>query len=360
MSKSNKVKPQSIARWLQHVSLSDASVHAIIWMIFFTISLKFFLDYLPLIGLQFNTWRVVLFSIVYIGLFIPVPYGLLKLRNSISGNITFFILLVVAALLVSPIFTVVDYYFLPDPKPNWVFTLPHLMGRAPYIIILTLILLWINYRSKYYKALQTKEKLQRLRQEAELDRLKSQMSPHFLFNLLNNINSLIYSDRDLAADHVVRLSELLRYVIYQGRNQTVQLSEELKHLENYILLFREQKKQTTIEFNHQIHYDHRVIPLLFINFVENAMKYCPLQKNDFVRIELHSGQDYIHFYCSNTFEKTSKKQYSGIGLSNIEQRLEGHYNQGFSLSTASVDDVFNVRLRLDKLGTSHPENLNLK
>ncbi|MBS3739445.1 MAG: histidine kinase [Psychroflexus sp.] len=346
MNYKNRLKPKIFKADIKSFFLSDYATHVFIWLFFYLISLDFFLQYLPLIGLHFSTEKVITYCTIYIALFIPIPYFILSLRKKISDLGLYVLIAFLIILLISPLFTLIDYLFIYNNKPNWFFNIPHLLSRVPYLIILTFILHWVNFRSKYKEEQRRKEREEKLKKQAELNMLISQISPHFFFNLLNNLNSLIYSNQDLASEQVVRISDLLRYVIYEGRKDKVCISQEVEYLENYIYLCKKQKDFGKVSFKHEITKKTEIQPLLFINFVENAFKHCRLEDNDYIRVSLKSSDSSIEFECINTFypDQYTNNEVSGLGLNNIRERLEISYPEKYILKTDSTNNVYKVNL----------------
>ena len=170
--------------------------------------------------------------------------------------------------------------------------------------------------------------------EAELTWLKNQLNPHFLFNTLNNISSLTQIDPEQAQERIGQLSEALRYALYDSNAASVPLSGEVAFMENYIdLMALRCNERTTVERTFVLpDAEVQVAPLLFISLIENAFKHgVSARVESFVRIGLRpEGRD-LCFTCENSFvEKTGEdRSGSGIGLANMQRRLEliypGHY-----------------------------------
>ena len=348
MSNGNLSLEKAFIHKIKSFLLSDLSTHILIWTIFYFISLDFFLQYLPLISLNFPTEKIILFCTVYIIFFVPIPYLILRFRKRIESTALYLIFSFLFIILISPVFTIIDYIFISGQTPEWFFSSPHLFSRVVYLIILTFIIHWVNYRSKYKEEQHQKERAERLKKQAELNMLVSQISPHFLFNILNNLNSLIYQDQDLASEQVVKISTLLRYVIYEGKRNTVSITEEITYLENYVYLCEKQKKFNQVSFTKNVNHDHQIQPLLFINFVENAFKHCQLEDKDYISIGITVNEGAIKFQCVNTFDPESKivNSHRGMGLSNTLERLKIAYPNRFNLNTNIEKSLYSVNLEI--------------
>ena len=173
--------------------------------------------------------------------------------------------------------------------------------------------------------------LEHSRTQAELQNLKSQLNPHFLFNTLNNIYSLIQLDTDRAQQAVHDLSRLLRYVLYDSSSPYVPLAAEVDFLRDYIELMRiRQPRHVQVFVSLPATPSQRpVAPLLFISLVENAFKHgVDNDRPSYVTIDLHESGDQLICRIKNSyFPKSgdSDRSGSGIGLSNLTRRLEMLY-----------------------------------
>jgi sensor histidine kinase YesM len=227
----------------------------------------------------------------------------------------------------------------------------------PYFLTLTYILaIPFAVSGMIFRLLEdwiTKEKLIKQNLQSELALLKNQINPHFLFNTLNNIDSLIKSNPDMASEILLKLSEILRYMIYDTNTDKVPLSDEIRHIESYIDLQKIQfSNKALVSLSNQITADQILIaPMLFIPFVENAFKHCN-QKNtpDAIRIKFTIMDKHVHFECVNIFDKSlnmNKDKASGIGLSNIKRRLELIYPDRHSLIIQEADNQFKVSLSIN-------------
>ena len=190
--------------------------------------------------------------------------------------------------------------------------------------------------------------------EAELTWLKSQLNPHFLFNTLNNISSLTQIDPDKAQESIGQLSDLLRYALYDTDKNLVPLSGEIDFMDNYIdLMSLRCNELTTVEKDFSIRAgDTKVAPLLFISLVENAFKHgINARYPSFIRVRMDSDGNDLLFSCENSvFEKAGTDHIgSGIGLENLQRRLELLYPGAFDYSAGSDGQTYSVRVRLKNI-----------
>jgi sensor histidine kinase YesM len=189
--------------------------------------------------------------------------------------------------------------------------------------------------------------------EAELNFLKSQINPHFLFNSLNSVYFLIDKSNQEARQALHQFSEMLRYQLYELKDQKIPVEKEAKYLKDYMELNRLRLNES---YDVQLHIDldgknFFIEPLLLIPFVENSFKhlshYCDGKKNA-VTVALTASGDELNFSVANTTE--GRQQYEveagGIGLVNVKRRLELLYPYKHSLSLSNKDGWFDVQLRL--------------
>lgn len=188
--------------------------------------------------------------------------------------------------------------------------------------------------------------------EAELSWLKYQLKPHFLFNTLNNISSLTQIDPDKAQDCISQLSEVLRYALYDNKLEQVELSDEIKFMENYIDLMKLRCNElTTVRTNFDIPSKKIIIaPLLFISIIENAFKHgINARTISFVNVSLNVEENKLIFICENSYFKPDNcgsKIDSGIGLENMKRRLGLLYPNKYKYLQEIKDDVYRVNLTL--------------
>lgn len=196
------------------------------------------------------------------------------------------------------------------------------------------------------------EKRSKQNLQSELTLLKHQINPHFLFNTLNNIDSLIKSNVGKASETLVKLSDILRYMVYDTNVEKVQLSNEIKNIESFIDLQKIQfANKELVSFSSIGNMESIYItPMLFIPFVENAFKHCN-NKNiqNAIQITFKIENKIIHFECINVFDKSiqiSKDNTSGVGLNLVRRRLELLYPK-HSLIIKEENNTFKVSLLLN-------------
>ena len=190
--------------------------------------------------------------------------------------------------------------------------------------------------------------------EAELKLLKGQLNPHFLFNTLNNLYGLSVLKSDKLPNLMLKLSDLLRYSLYETQEKLVPLENEIKYLENYISLEKIRlEDKTEIKFTKSGDFtDKKIAPMLLIVYVENTFKHLDLtNQNSKVIIKITLNDKKLIFNCENTFDihanNNLEEGKSGIGLVNAEKRLDIIYPNKHQLKIIKGDEKFLVMLDLD-------------
>jgi len=218
-----------------------------------------------------------------------------------------------------------------------------------------IILLSVVYRMFSQKVAKEKQEatLQNENLLSEMKFLKSQVNPHFLFNALNNIYTLVLLKHDNAPAMLMKLSEMLRYMLYECNDERVPLNKEISYINNYIQL---QQLKTEEPQNIKIDIfgmDHNIMipPLLLIPFIENSFKHSKIEdaKTGWVSISIDCSAKQINFKIANSIPSIAlvKDKTSGIGLENAKRRLELLYPQKYKLEINEMPQEFLVRLSIN-------------
>jgi two-component system LytT family sensor kinase len=210
----------------------------------------------------------------------------------------------------------------------------------------------IRHIYNYIKLKQATQQLRIEKQAAELNYLKSQTNPHFLFNTLNNIYSLARDKSDLAPESILRLSKILRFMLYETGGEYIAIEQELKIISDYISLEKLRYDESLrINFNHDIEDMKQALPpLLLIPLVENAFKHgvSETRNQPFVDIHLSVNKRQLAFVVKNSAEEFpgegSVKE--NIGLANLRRQLELLYTD-YSLSVQQGTSVFTATLKIN-------------
>lgn len=219
-----------------------------------------------------------------------------------------------------------------------------------FIAVTTFIKLLRDWITMQDNSLKLKE-MERQKLEAELQSLKSQINPHFLFNTLNNIYALALDESEKTPDMILKLSDLMRYIIYDCRSPKVKLSKETEFIRNYIALeqLRLDGKIKT-EFFCEMCEDIELPPLIFVNFLENAFKHASKTEGSYISVRIlveKSGE--LLFHVENSKEEDldhETQEYSGVGLENGKKRLMLLYQKRHVLDIQNTSNKFSVTLKL--------------
>ncbi len=203
------------------------------------------------------------------------------------------------------------------------------------------------------------EELEKEKIRAELDSLKAQINPHFLFNSLNSIYGRIDRRNVEARDLLIQFSDLLRYQLYECNVDFIDIEKEIEYLQTFVRLHRERKSEK-VKIDLKLEgclSGYKIAPLLLVPFVENAFKFVSSheRKENYLSIELDGREDSIFFKCLNTrdggratdFQLKNGFGSGGIGLSNVERRLELIYPGKYKLDRYEDESLFRIELAIE-------------
>lgn len=195
------------------------------------------------------------------------------------------------------------------------------------------------------------EQLEKQNLKSELALLRIQLNPHFLFNTLHNIDTLINDNQAKASQSLIKLSEIMRYMLYDSKPEKVSLKKEIEHIENYIGLEKLRlKNQSFLSYKKTGDYSNlEIAPMLFIPYIENAFKHSiDTDEENGITIEFKIIEKQIVFSCINKFEQTvyEKDKTSGIGLDTVKKRLNLLYPQKHELKISKDNNTFSVKLNI--------------
>lgn len=282
--------------------------------------------------LKRHIWQFVLFFILFIGIYsIPVTYFFIFVFNN----------LIHIGLVKED----------PQKGSELITYISVISTQSIYAITGTLFCFTIDW----FKNSRQKEILEKQNITNELALLRSQINPHFLFNTLNNIHAFVYRDQDKTAFGIIKLSEIMRYMLYETNSEKVLLEKEIKYVQNYIDLQRLRVKNPDyIEINVEGNiYGKMIPPLLLITFIENAFKHG--RKNSpspGIVVSLKSEGNSMYFEVSNYItqrEEDESNEYKGFGLKNLQRRLDLIYNKQYTLNVEKENDKYIVKLFIQNL-----------
>ncbi len=235
-----------------------------------------------------------------------------------------------------------------DNEPDNFDFLPNIFPHAIALIVASLgeALHYANMRMRESDRLKS-EKL-----ETEMKFLKSQINPHFLFNALNNVYTLAIIESDETPDVILRLSDMLRYMLYDCKEDLVPLHKELDYIQNFIAFYQlkeEEPLNIKTDFK-DVQPDMLIPPMLFIPFIENSFKHSKIEdlERNWIKMDLKTNGTLV-FQIQNSIPDTmfTKDKVGGIGLENIKRRLELIYGDQYQLDIKNENAIFDVKLKIN-------------
>lgn len=223
---------------------------------------------------------------------------------------------------------------------------------AAFVIVFSF---FVKFMDDWYTGERVKTMLESQNMRLELDFLKSQVNPHFLFNTLNNIQSYIVQDEKMKSIELIgRLSEFMRFALYECNEEYIEINKEINMMRDYVELERVRcDDRVNITFRADGEFsDYKIPPLLLMPFVENAFKHgadMQLSKSWItITIDQHDGE--LHLQVKNSFdpdsEQVSDEKSGGIGLQNVKKRLNHYFNTQHNLQIIKNNNVFEASLKL--------------
>ena len=340
-------------------------LHLLFWLLLF---IKNSFVELTGSGLSFITnppsgWRLhLIISISYF--FIPVVIfywslfaadKVINTRFNLPGKIVFSVLILTIPVLARAI---VEFGFLKpfigydNYKINTNFSWSYFIANALFYYW-DIILFGIAYSifMHWRKAETQRQKLAALHKTTELEFLRSQLNPHFLFNSINDIYSLVLKKNDEAAEALLQLSGILRYALYESNHSEVSLEKELSYIRNYLDLQKtgyDGNFFSVITITGEIQ-NRTIAPMLLLPFIENSCKHGITNDQAFpIKISLDVLDSYFQFRLANNIGDAQKDAAGGIGLGNIKKRLMLIYPGKHELIVTNDQTTFTITLRIDK------------
>ncbi|MBS1525060.1 MAG: sensor histidine kinase [Bacteroidetes bacterium] len=328
----------------------------IFWHVVFWVSIVSYFVYLTVQNSKISTEALVVifgvFSIVNIGLFylnylflIPKFLDKKKYRAYALSLVLAIIVFALGKYGLAANFK--TYILLHEGKmlPFWTYFISSALTNIFFLFLSTAL----KFAVDWFLNARIQKDLENQRLSAELAFLKSQINPHFLFNSLNSIYSLAYQKSDTAPEAILKLSEIMRYMLYESNDNKVDLAKELQYLHNYIDLQK-------IRFGNKAFVDFKVtgevgsqkiVPLLLIAFIENAFKHgVANDPNTPIRLLINLDGENLYFYTENKKHMNNRDMEGGVGLQNVRRRLELLYPNKYKLDIQDKPDLYICELSL--------------
>lgn len=289
----------------------------------------------------------------YFVLYVIIDKGLMRGKN-LAG----LILLFLPALFVTIVLhrAIVYYYIFPFVYHESVEgqTLLEVRRMLSALLDISFPVAWavaMKLLRTYWTGKERVKSLEKEKLEAELKFLRNQTNPHFLFNTMNNIYALARKKSDLTAPVVMKLSKLLRFMLYESRKDTISIADEIKMIENYLELEKIRYNER-LRINFELNIDHEgqeIAPLLLLPFIENAFKHGVSESRfeSYINIKLNLLEGKLHYFIENSRDEDEKKTVQeNIGLGNIRRQLELTYKE-HNLMIDNRPDSFIVKLYIN-------------
>jgi LytS/YehU family sensor histidine kinase len=327
-------------------------LHVSFWILYFSYRLYDITEYLGLkkaviytaVPMTFN----ILASYIHYIFFLPILF-----KDKKWGKY-FLLLLILLGVVISlriftenkifAILTTNEEYFKTIKLTRIISTVWDTLSFLVFTGMIRFVLDWFELENK-------RKQLENEKLNAELNYLKSQINPHFLFNTLHNLNSLVYAGARNANEVIIKLSNIMRYMIYESSKERVMLSSEIDYMNDYIHL-------ESIRLNNAFRLDFKIegpveqvqlAPLMLITFLENAFKHgvSDQEADCWIDVRLTVNEKQLHYHVSN--KKINVKQNklkSGFGLDNVKKRLELSYPDKYTLLVSDLEDSYSIDLTI--------------
>lgn len=228
----------------------------------------------------------------------------------------------------------------------------HIYNYSLNVLFFTIFPLGLKVLERHSQIEKRQKELEKEKLNSELAFLKNQISPHFFFNTLNNIYSLIEINKEDSQNAVLKLSRMMRYLLYESEEGETRLSNEIEFMNNYVDLMKlriSEKVKLSVMF--PVEYEDIAIPpLLFISIIENAFKHgISYREKSFINIEMAVTKEMINFSCTNSMVRNGdekRNSNSGIGLENLRKRLKLLFPEKHEFSISQTESSFHVFVKI--------------
>lgn len=287
--------------------------------------------------------------LIYVNIYLLIPRFLSDRKLLIYG-----VYLVLLVLVLTPLMINLFYWKFSDYPDLQDQVVQHQAGYFLLNFLLTAAFTVFKIISDWIKSEREKRRVQTQNMQSELRFLKSQINPHFLFNTLNSLYALTIKKSDLAPEIVLRLADMMRYMLYECNEKWVPLSREVAYVENYLELEKlRHGQQADVQFTcHGDVHHQRIAPLMFIPFLENSFKHGLARSlsTGFVHVFLDVKEDHVNFQIENSKPESQpqpeSRTFGGIGLTNVRKRLNMIYPDQHELLIIQDPLTFRVELTL--------------
>ena len=328
-------------------------VHCLIWIFFLVITAVQSYARLSTIPNAFYILNFTFIAVFYLNYLVLIPQFLLNKKIILYIIISLGIIISIFFLMKSSLkFSLRPPFSQGDFNPNFRRSRENNFNLRPPILLLLFFALstCVKLVAEWYKSEKERTIAASQKVNSELSFLKAQLNPHFLFNTLNSIYSLANKKSDDTTVAIVTLSELMRYMIYEANEDYICLEKEIEYIKNYISLqLLRLKDSSGVKINVHGNLNYKIEPLLLISFIENAFKYGTDYKGKTdITIKISTNDDQLHLtvYNLSSLQNALNKD-SGIGLENIQNRLNLLYPNAHTLEISNTKKSFEVNLKIN-------------
>ena len=330
--------------------------HFIFWISYFIFNVirwgSYYQDYWYSLKSNLVTFTMSMI-LVYVNIYVLFPRFVLK--KSYGKYLLSFLLVLCIFYIVRTelIYWLINENVWPESdSPQKAYSFNHILVVFLYGIYDVALVTTIKLTADWVFEKRRSERLLEVQLRTELDFLKSQIQPHFFFNTLNNLYALSIEKSDKAPEMILKLSEIMEYVLYDAKEPKISLLKEINYIHNYLEL-EELRFGNSVKYNLDIVGnidDVFVPPLLFLPFIENCFKHGTKENNSMrVEINFEKIKEQLIFSVKNNFNKQGEvkaKGKHGIGILNVKRRLKLLYNENYKLKTDIFEEEFNVNLKI--------------
>ena len=239
------------------------------------------------------------------------------------------------------------YEFLQRPLVNILLGRLLSLGLIYQLMLLLSLPVAIKLARSYFRQTVQQLQLSKDNLQLEFNFLRSQVNPHFLFNTLNNIYSLVMHDKkQQAASTIARLSGFMRYTLYESNEDQIEIEKEIQLLRDYVELEQLRLNETTVTFNYRSDKsEYKIPPLLFIPAIENAFKYAADNTaGSFINIDICVLDKKLDVKINNMFDPQKRGKQGGIGLVNMKKRLQYYYPASHTYSVVTEGNIYSMEI----------------
>lgn len=312
-------------------------------------------------GLRFNPLSSLVISIadtVFIIFFFSLFYRMLNRKNASNVKsrlliaIEMFFFLLLGVLLLTLIGKTIIHFFFYEPYIDKTNQLIYPIFKNTFLVMGAAIGSLIHYSNEQFRKT---ERMSIEKKEMEITLLRSQINPHFVFNALNNIYSLIYMKNEYASDAILKLADMFRYITDECQSDTVTIENELNYIQNY-LDFQEIRigKLTRLKCEYDIdNYAVGIPPMILQPFIENCFNHGDIQNNPkaYINLKLTIKNNHLTFILENSKSEHSSNHNIndrvGVGINNVKQRLKLKYKRNFSLDIKDLPLQYIVNMNIE-------------